>query len=226
MQEACEIAKRWGVEIPDDLHFSVDEYDYLDENAPARTTTFRELEGTFIDWSWFFPKKTGKIPFLIRKGILASDEAIVAVIGHEVFEPQRLRSIFPDGATIERWEAETSPANPREYPLARLGSRGRTGGEDEGNLTIMNRLVEMYEAGAITGYQVMLDCLQMLDPARPDLVLSELPAEILDEIAEYARRSDPARARAGRSLPGEDPVGPPERWIAARHVGSSGPADR
>jgi hypothetical protein len=112
IEEACEIARRWGVAIPDYVHFAVDEYDYLDENTTARTTTFREFEGTIIDWSWFFHKKTGKIPFLIRKDILRSDEAIVAVIGHEMFELERLRSIFEGGAPIEHWEAETSPNNP------------------------------------------------------------------------------------------------------------------
>jgi hypothetical protein len=82
--EACEIASRWGVRIPDDVQFWVDEHDYLDKNTTAKTTTFRELEGTVIHPSWLYHKKTGKIPFLIRKDILASDEAIVAVIGHEI----------------------------------------------------------------------------------------------------------------------------------------------
>jgi hypothetical protein len=91
IQEACEIARRWGVEIPSYVQFWIDEYDYLDENTTAKTTTFREFEGTIIDWSWFFHKKTGKIPFLIRKDVLASDEAIVAVIGHEMFELKMLR---------------------------------------------------------------------------------------------------------------------------------------
>jgi hypothetical protein len=112
IEEACQIARRWGVEIPSYVEFWVDEYGYLDENTTARTTTFREFEGTIIDWSWFFHKKTGKIPFLIRKDILASDEAIVAVIGHEMFELQMLRSVFAEGAAIEKWEAETSPNNP------------------------------------------------------------------------------------------------------------------
>jgi hypothetical protein len=111
IQEACEIARRWGVEIPSYVQFWIDEYDYLDENTTAKTTTFREFEGTIIDWSWFFHTKTGKIPFLIRKDILASDEAIVAVIGHEMFELKMLQSIFAKGATIERWEAEISPVN-------------------------------------------------------------------------------------------------------------------
>ncbi len=90
----------------------MDEYGYLDQNTTARTTTFREFEGTIIDWSWFFHKKTGKIPFLIRKDIMASDEAIVAVIGHEMFELEMLRTIFAGGAPVELWEAETSPHNP------------------------------------------------------------------------------------------------------------------
>jgi hypothetical protein len=42
---------------------------------------------------------------------MASDEAIVAVIGHEMFEFEMLRSIFAEGAPVEKWEAETSPNN-------------------------------------------------------------------------------------------------------------------
>ena len=121
LDEACEIARHWGVDIPSYVQFWIDEYDYLDENTTAKTTTFLEFEGTIIDWSWFFHKKTGKIPFLIRKDILSSDKAIVAVIGHEMFKIERLRSVFADGAPVERWEAESSPNNPRELPLASVG---------------------------------------------------------------------------------------------------------
>ncbi|MGC8643252.1 MAG: hypothetical protein ACP5XB_25620 [Isosphaeraceae bacterium] len=112
IEEACEIARRWGVIIPSYVQFFADEYNYLDENTTAKTTTFREPEGTMIDWSWFFHEKTGKIPFLIRKDVLASDEAIVAVMAHEMYELERLHSIFAAGAPIEKWEAETSPNNP------------------------------------------------------------------------------------------------------------------
>jgi hypothetical protein len=51
IDEACEIARSWGVIIPSYVQFSVDKYDYLDEKATAKTTTFREFEGTIIDWS-------------------------------------------------------------------------------------------------------------------------------------------------------------------------------
>jgi hypothetical protein len=49
IDEACEIARRWGVVIPSYVQFSVDEYDYLDVNTTAKTTTFREFERTIID---------------------------------------------------------------------------------------------------------------------------------------------------------------------------------
>jgi hypothetical protein len=42
IDEACQIARHWGVEIPDYVQFSVDDYNYLDENTTAKTTTFRE----------------------------------------------------------------------------------------------------------------------------------------------------------------------------------------
>ncbi len=89
------------------------------------------------------------------------------------------------------------------------------------------RLVDMYEDGSIAGYQVMIDCLQKLDPGNPDLVLSELPAEILDEMLEYARRYDPRRPRSASLIPpAEDQVRSAERWISAGRARSSRPVNR
>jgi hypothetical protein len=65
---------------------------------------------------------------------------------------------------------------------------------------MIKRLIEMYENGSITGYQVMMDCLQMLDPKNPGLVLFDLPEEILDEMLKYAARYDPNRPHSA-SLP-------------------------
>lgn len=115
IDEACEIARLWGVRIPDEIQFWIAPDGYLDSNTTAKTTTFKEPDGTVIDLSWFFHKLTGKIPFLIRKDILTSDEAIVAVIGHEMFELELLRSVFEAGAPVEKWEAETSPNNPGNF---------------------------------------------------------------------------------------------------------------
>jgi hypothetical protein len=92
---------------------------------------------------------------------------------------------------------------------------------------MIKRLIEMYESGSITGYQVMMDCLQMLDPDNPDLVLSELPEEILDEMLEYARRYDPRRPRSATFIPpAEDQVRTAEGWISARHTRSSKPVNQ
>jgi hypothetical protein len=67
---------------------------------------------SIIYWSWLFHKQTGKIPFLIRRDIMQSDEAIVAVIGHEMFELEKMRIAFgADGAPIEHWQAEADPDN-------------------------------------------------------------------------------------------------------------------
>src|SRR5713101_5230212 len=110
--EACEIARQWGVVIPNYVSFSIDKYGWLDEHTTAKTTTFKEAAGTMIYWSWLVNKNTGKIPFLIRKDILESDEAIVAVIGHEMYELEEMRKAFGEnGAPIEHWLAEAHPDN-------------------------------------------------------------------------------------------------------------------
>jgi hypothetical protein len=90
---------------------------------------------------------------------------------------------------------------------------------------MIKELLNMYESGAITGYQVMMACLHMLDPKHPDLTLSELPGDILDEILEYARRYDPSRPRSTTFIPpAEDQVRAAERWICDRRVEGVNPA--
>jgi hypothetical protein len=89
---------------------------------------------------------------------------------------------------------------------------------------MIRKLVEMYESGSITGYQLMIDCLHMLDPSNPDLVLSELPGEVLDEMLAYARRYDPHRASsADPIMPAQDQVRTAERWICAHNAMSAKP---
>jgi hypothetical protein len=79
---------------------------------------------------------------------------------------------------------------------------------------ILDELIEMYRDGAITGYQVTIDCLHMLDPDQPDLVLSHLPEEILEEMLDYAHRYDPSCMRSNAGLPpAVDQVTAAQRWI-------------
>ncbi len=76
----------------------------------ARTTKFEEFDGTIMQWGRLFNHR-GKIPFVVRADVFQSDEAIVAVIGHEVYELERLREAFDSREPIEKWEAETCPTN-------------------------------------------------------------------------------------------------------------------
>jgi hypothetical protein len=76
------------------------------------------------------------------------------------------------------------------------------------------KLIEMYRAGAITGYQLMMDCLHMLDPNHPELVLNRLPGEVLEEMLDYTRRYDPSCMRSNAGLPPAlDQVQAAQRWI-------------
>ena len=110
IEEAIQIARRWGVVIPDYVSFAIDKYGWLDADTTAKTTTIKEPAGTMIHWSSLFHKITGKIPFLIRKDIMKSDEAIVAVMGHEMYELEEMRKAFGEnGAPIEHWLAEAHP---------------------------------------------------------------------------------------------------------------------
>lgn len=79
---------------------------------------------------------------------------------------------------------------------------------------MLDELLEMYQDGAITGYQVVMDCLHRLDPQQPDLVLSHLPEEILEEMLDYAHRYDPSCMRSNAGLPpAVDQVRTAQRWI-------------
>ena len=87
---------------------------------------------------------------------------------------------------------------------------------------MISELLEMYRSGAITGYQVMIDCLHMLDPNHPELALGRLPNEVLEEMLEYARRYDPScmRSNTGTS-PGR---GPSESGTAMDRVQMAAPS--
>ena len=60
--------------------------------------------------------KTRKVPFLIRPDILKSDEAIVGVFGHEMYELEALRDILKEGKTpIEHFIGHTCIDNPGNF---------------------------------------------------------------------------------------------------------------
>jgi hypothetical protein len=88
------------------------------------------------------------------------------------------------------------------------------GGKNKKRCMMVDQLIEMYQDGAITGYQVMIDCLHRLDPDHLNLVLSGLPEEFLEEMLDYAHRYDPSCMRSiGGLPPAVDQVRAAQRWI-------------
>ena len=116
IEQAVEIAQRSGVQIPTDVDFFVDELGDLDADTTARGPQVTKPAGATVAWSDLVHDKTGKVPFRIRPDILKSDEAIVAVFAHEMYELERLRPILQKGGTsIEQFIAHTRPGNPGNY---------------------------------------------------------------------------------------------------------------
>jgi hypothetical protein len=113
IQEAVSIAKRYGVEIPDDLEFHVDESGELDPSCTARSPRVDKPAGESVFWSDLVHDKTHKVPFRIWPGILKSDEAIVADFAHEMVEISWLWPHIEKGRmTIDDYIMHTEPGRP------------------------------------------------------------------------------------------------------------------
>jgi hypothetical protein len=95
IDEAVAIARKHGVNIPEDIQFAVSktplpanrfaEYAQLGSKSPDQIITWEE-----------FYNKFEKIPVRLSGEVLNSDEAIVAVMGHEMYELNSLRQLFED----------------------------------------------------------------------------------------------------------------------------------
>jgi hypothetical protein len=116
IEEALQIAIRFGVKIPDDVVFFVDESDELDESKTAHNSRVVKPTGEKVYWSDLIHDETGKIPFQVWPGILKSDEAIVAVISHELYEIEKLRPFLQRGSlSIDDFISQTEPGKPGNY---------------------------------------------------------------------------------------------------------------
>jgi hypothetical protein len=80
---------------------------------------------------------------------------------------------------------------------------------------MITSFVSMYEKGAITADHLAAQCIQMIDPEDPGLVLSDLPNPILDGMLAYAERYQPGRMVSTYGiLPAADQVEAARSWIA------------
>ena len=103
IHEAISIAQKYGVIIPEDVTFFVAEPGELkgtlrellfgQDFESARGPRVTKRKDGRIHWQDHF-NRYGKIPFQIHPDILTSDEAIVAVLQHEMHELLLLRRVF------------------------------------------------------------------------------------------------------------------------------------
>ena len=92
---------------------------------------------------------------------------------------------------------------------------------------MIDKLILMYEKGAITGYQLMMDSYQILDPEDPDIILGQLPDSVHEMMLAYAQRYDARRPHSATfPPPAEELVRAAERWIHARQARNSEPIIR
>lgn len=96
-QEAVHIARHHGVVIHEDIRIVWDwNGKYLEPDQWARYGGWRSDQR--VVWDDFLVQ--GRLPVKVRPAVLRSDEAIVAVLGHEMFEINELRRLLADGRSI------------------------------------------------------------------------------------------------------------------------------
>ena len=107
-EEAIALARRWGVEIGEDVRLVWNEalVDSL-VGSPAKgeivwACYFGATSTARLTWNDFLVQ--GRLPVKVRERVLESDESIVAVLAHEMFEVNRLRTLFEERGTISAIE--------------------------------------------------------------------------------------------------------------------------
>jgi hypothetical protein len=88
---------------------------------------------------------------------------------------------------------------------------------------MMQKLIDMYEHGAITAEHLVVASLHKLDPAAPALVLAALPGGVLERMLAYAANYRPGAMRTNYGLPpASDQVAAARQWIEANLTAANG----
>ena len=94
IDEAIEIARNNGVRIEEDIQFFLVDEKFLPRDTFASYLKTRpKVAGDVVTWEEFL-NRFGKVPVQISKEVLKSDEQVVAVMGHEMYELNALRDMF------------------------------------------------------------------------------------------------------------------------------------
>lgn len=83
-------------------------------------------------------------------------------------------------------------------------------------------LVKTYETGAITAHHLAVQCLHMVDPKEPELVLAQLPDDILTAIERFADEYNPRGMNTNFGvIPAQDQVSAAVKWIGEQGLAKS-----
>jgi hypothetical protein len=85
------------VKIPADVQFHIEGAMVSKENANASYLSLNQLfADDIINWKDIYSPANGKINVWFRESVFKSDEEIVALFIHELYEIQHLRSAFAE----------------------------------------------------------------------------------------------------------------------------------
>jgi hypothetical protein len=98
-EEVVELARKWGVEIEEDVAFIARDPKTLPKNTLAEYFGSRFDPGSRLAWKNFLNARE-EVSVRISREILSSDEACVAVIAHEMHEINGLRRLFEGRETV------------------------------------------------------------------------------------------------------------------------------
>jgi hypothetical protein len=111
--EAVEIARKHGVEIPDDVLVRKLKGKHLPDNTYARYFSHRGTDPKkMIRWEDFYDKDLDELVVHVAENVFQSDEAIVAILAHEMHELNNLRRIFAESGgamNMQRLHALINP---------------------------------------------------------------------------------------------------------------------
>ena len=85
---------------------------------------------------------------------------------------------------------------------------------------MIDNLVTTYKKGAITPDHMVVQCLHMIDPGAPELVLAHLPNERLDRLLDFTKRYRPSMISTHGILPTIDQVEAARHWIEGKRIAS------
>lgn len=84
---------------------------------------------------------------------------------------------------------------------------------------MIRELVKSYETGAITAHHLAVQCLHMVDASEPELVLAQLPDDVLIAIEKFADQYDPKGMETNFGvIPAQDQVIAASKWIRSNRV--------